>query len=706
MMRRCWALNIRDLLFRTLAGAMILIALAIKCGSATDPLADLKAGVSALDAKRYASAIAALEPVVKRLPKISDYVSFFAATAKFESGDYAAVPKTLDAVFRMTPVSPLAPRAILLTARAYSQDGDTKIALDTLRKNYAALPQPAGDMAMATAFAASNNPGDAINAVVYYQRVYYGFPLSTESAQSDAELGKLRAALGDKYPPAMPNAMLGRAVKLMEGKQYAKARAELESLVPQLGGAEKDLARVRISVADYNAKETARAHRALASLEVSTPEADAERLHYLLLCAQRLKNQDEVNSALERLGRLYPNSTWRMESLIASANHSLVENQIQVYEPVYRACYESFPKDPQAAGCHWKVTWGHYMRRQADAADLLRAHLRMFPGAEYAAGALYFLGRLAEYARDPASARAYYEEILREYPNYYYNVVARERMRDIGNVAASAKVNEFLRGIDFPQRSRVLNFEANATAKARIERARLLSSAGLDDWAVNELRYGAQNEDQPQVLAMELASITTKTAGPDQAMRYIKRYAGNYLYLPIESAPSEFWKLAFPMPYRAELERFAKQNGLDPFLVAALIRQESEFNPKAVSRSNARGLTQILPGTGRELSRRLKVKAYATASLFVPAVNLQLGTFYLKTIADSLGGRWEAALAAYNAGPSRARAWSSWGEFREPAEFIETVPFSETRNYIQTVLRNADTYRRIYSGEIRARLSK
>jgi soluble lytic murein transglycosylase len=267
-------------------------------------------------------------------------------------------------------------------------------------------------------------------------------------------------------------------------------------------------------------------------------------------------------------------------------------------------------------------------------------------------------------------------------------------------------VNEFLRGIDFPQRSRVLNFEANATAKARIERARLLSSAGLDDWAVNELRYGAQNEDQPQVLAMELASITTKTAGPDQAMRYIKRYAGNYLYLPIESAPSEFWKLAFPMPYRAELERFAKQNGLDPFLVAALIRQESEFNPKAVSRSNARGLTQILPGTGRELSRRLKVKAYATASLFVPAVNLQLGTFYLKTIADSLGGRWEAALAAYNAGPSRARAWSSWGEFREPAEFIETVPFSETRNYIQTVLRNADTYRRIYSGEIRARLSK
>jgi soluble lytic murein transglycosylase len=277
-------------------------------------------------------------------------------------------------------------------------------------------------------------------------------------------------------------------------------------------------------------------------------------------------------------------------------------------------------------------------------------------------------------------------------------------LKEVGNVAASAKVNEFLRGIDFPKRSRTLNFEPNATARTRIERARLLASAGLDEWAINELRYGAQNEDQPQVLAVELASMTAKTAGPDQAMRYIKRYAGNYLFMQVESAPAEFWKLAFPLPYRTDLERFAKVNGLDPFLVAALIRQESEFNPKAVSRMNARGLTQILPGTGRELSQKLKVRPYATASLFVPAVNLQLGTFYLKTIVDHLGGRWEAALAAYNAGPSRARAWSSWGEFREPAEFIETVPFAETRNYIQTVLRNADTYRRIYSGEIRAGL--
>jgi len=166
----------------------------------------------------------------------------------------------------------------------------------------------------------------------------------------------------------------------------------------------------------------------------------------------------------------------------------------------------------------------------------------------------------------------------------------------------------------------------------------------------------------------------------------------------IDSAPAEFWKLAFPMPFREDLERYARQNNLDPFLVAALARQESEFNPKAVSVVSARGLTQIMPSTGRELSRHLRIRPYSTARLFQPQVNLQLGTYYLRSVADSVDGRWEAALAAYNAGLSRAKDWSTWGEFREPAEFVETVPFTQTREYIQIVLRNADIYRQLYAG--------
>ncbi len=674
-MRHCLARAIRVRWLNRLLAAGAIAAIA-----AGDPLADLKSGVTSVEAKRYAAAIATLQPLGKRLPRLADYAAWFLATAQFESQDYAAVPKALVPVWGQTPPSPLAARAVLLAARAYGHSGETREALDLLRKNYATLPQPAGDLALATTLIAT---GDAANAAPYYQRVYYGFPMSAEAAQLD-----------DRSAPATPTLMLGRAQKFLDGGNAARARKEFEAIVTRLGGADRDLARVSLGVADYESKDTLQAQQYLKSLEVSSPEADAERICYLLLCARRLKNQEAVGNALDQLARLYPNSKWRLEALVAAGNHYLTENQLESYEPIYRACYEAFRSDPRAAGCHWRVVWGHYLRRRADAAELLRAHLLLFPASEQASAAMYFLGRLAEASPDVSVARAYYGEIIREYPNYYYTVLARDRLAQLGAGAPSPGAIDFLRGVSFPARARTMNFEPNATAKARLERARMLVSAGLEDWAEGELRFGAQTEDQPNVLARELASLSS----PDQAVRYIKRYAPGYLFLPIDSAPLDFWRFAFPIPYRTDLERYSKQNGLDPFLMAALIRQESEFNPKVISRANARGLTQILPSTGRELSRRLKVKPYSTAQLFQPALNLQLGTLYLKSMSDTLGGRQEVALAAYNAGLTRARDWLSWGDFREPAEFIETVPFTETRNYIQTVLRNADVYRRLYSG--------
>ena len=672
-----------------------ILACALALSAGGDPLADLKAGSDALDARQYATAIKILQPLERGLPKLADYSAFLVASAEFGLKNYSATPKALEAVWKQAPSSPLAARAYILAAQADQQSGAAQAAVELLRKNYAALPQPQGDLAMAAAFAAA---GDPVSAAVYYQRVYYGFPSAAEASQADAEIARLKTTLGDNYPPALPNAMLSRAGKLLEGGQIPKARKELEALIPQLGGADRDLARVRLGVADYDAKQTAPAHRYLTSLENLAPEADAERLYYVLLCARRLNNQDEVGQTLDRLGRLYPGSHWRLQALVAAANHYLTENQMEAYEPLFRACYEAFPKDPQAAGCHWKVAWGHYLRRRPDAGDLLRAHVRLWPASEDASAALYFLGRLAENAHDSGSALAYYGEVAREYPNHYYATQARERLAQIGTGAPSATASEFLRGIAFPERMRTTSFQAGANAALRIERARLLASAGLDNWAQGELRFGAQVNDQPQLMAMELAELSSRDEMPAQALRYIKHYAGGYLFLPLDSAPLQFWTLAFPLPFRADLERFSKQYGLDPFLMAALIRQESEFDPKVVSYANARGLTQIVPATGRELSRRLKLsQTFTTAKLFQPSFNLQLGSFYLQSLTAQMGGRLEAALAAYNAGPSRARAWLTWGDFQEPAEFIETVPLAQTRNYIQTVLRNADAYRRIYA---------
>jgi soluble lytic murein transglycosylase len=229
--------------------------------------------------------------------------------------------------------------------------------------------------------------------------------------------------------------------------------------------------------------------------------------------------------------------------------------------------------------------------------------------------------------------------------------------------------------------------------QSRIERSRLLRTAGLNDLADSELRFGIGTDGQPALLAMELAGSAD---APHQALRIMKGTNPEYLNLPVPAAPRKFWELLFPLPYRADLVRTAQERDLDPYLLAGLIRQESEFNPQAVSRAKAYGLTQVRPGTGRQFARKAGVSKVTTGVLSQPAPNLKIGCSILRSMLDRQGGKVEQTLAAYNAGPERVVEWMAWNTYREPAEFVESIPFTETRDYVQAVLRNAEMYRRLY----------
>jgi soluble lytic murein transglycosylase len=387
-----------------------------------------------------------------------------------------------------------------------------------------------------------------------------------------------------------------------------------------------------------------------------------------------------------------------MEALISAGNAQWVLNHADRYLPFYKKCYESFPGQPEAAVCHWRVTWNTYLERRPEAKEMLQAHLRLFPSSEQANAALYFLGRLEETAGNPAGANGYYSEIDRRYPNSYYAMLARQRLADpkIGKVQGEPPT--LLRDVSFPVRRRQESFQPEPATKTRIERASLLTAIGFYDMAESELRFGAKLGEQPHVLAIELAKVATHRGSPDQGIRYVKTLVPNYLWFDFSGTPASFWKLAFPIPYRLSVEKWAKQNGLDPFLMAGLIRQESEFNPKALSRAKAYGLTQVLPSTGRSLARSAGMPRFSASMLYQPDVNLRLGSMYFKSLMGSHNGKVEYSLASYNAGKSRTDLWSTWANFRDPAEFVESVPFSETRNYIQQVMRNADLYQRLYAG--------
>jgi soluble lytic murein transglycosylase len=169
--------------------------------------------------------------------------------------------------------------------------------------------------------------------------------------------------------------------------------------------------------------------------------------------------------------------------------------------------------------------------------------------------------------------------------------------------------------------------------------------------------------------------------------------------MEISELPKAYWQILFPRPYWSDLTRYAGSNGLDPYLVASLIRQESEFNPEAVSRADAYGLMQLLPKVGKGLAHELRIRHFATDDLTKPTLNLQLGTRYFRQTLDEFGGQVEYALAAYNAGSDRVRDWRSNGTYRDIAEFVESIPFTETREYVQAIMRNANIYRSLYGGE-------
>jgi soluble lytic murein transglycosylase len=155
-------------------------------------------------------------------------------------------------------------------------------------------------------------------------------------------------------------------------------------------------------------------------------------------------------------------------------------------------------------------------------------------------------------------------------------------------------------------------------------------------------------------------------------------------------------RIVYPFPYRDEIVTQAKRRGLDPFLVAGLIRQESLFNPIAKSSAGAVGLMQVRPPTGRALARREGVR-FADTYLNRPELNIRLGTLFFADLLSRYSGRVGFVLAAYNAGPSRLARWRELPEAADPDLFAERIPYRETRDYVKVVQQNARIYQGLYS---------
>jgi len=182
-------------------------------------------------------------------------------------------------------------------------------------------------------------------------------------------------------------------------------------------------------------------------------------------------------------------------------------------------------------------------------------------------------------------------------------------------------------------------------------------------------------------------------------LQAMKKSGISFFAIQPSKVPVEYWRLIFPQPYWNDLTADAERNGVDPFLVASLIRQESEFSPTAISPAHAYGLMQLLPSVGKANAKKEGLKGFQTAQLLEPAINLELGTRNLKWVLDRFGGQTEYALAAYNAGDVPVRQWMAVGDYKDIAEWVESIPYTETRDYVQAIMRNREMYRMLYGAK-------
>ena len=636
----------------------------------------------------YVRAIDPLNRAKPRAGDLGDYVTLYLGTSYYQTGRLAEAVATLSVFDKSYPESLLTRDVHVTYANALVADGRAPEAVELLESDRQPVRADL-ELALGRAYEAADQ---ATKALAVFRNLYFTMPLSWEASQSEGELKKL-SAVPQVQPPSFDQRAT-RADLLAKGKQFNEAANEYRSLLNEAGPEKRVAIQLAMAEALRHAGRDKEAKKVLEAIPDTTPEIKAQRLFNLGEIARGGNDDDGFLRILEQLRQTAPTSSWLEQALLSAGNIYLLRRDYDRAIDSYRELQQRFPNGGRASYAHWKATWLSLRQgRRADAVQGFEDKIGLYPSSGEVPAALYWRARLAEEDGEPAKARAYYQKISERFRNYYYGELARQQIR---------KLKTDSDPVHYALLDRVPAIDANAkitadavpTDNLRVQKAQLLENGGLLDFAVRELRAAAE-EDKGNWLAPQTARVYADAGRYDVAIEVLKRAVPNYFAVDLPSLPRPYWEALFPRPYWVDLKKFSSSNALDPYLVAALIRQESEFNPNAVSHANAVGLMQLLPKVGKSVAKQQKLRRFSSAQLFTPGVNLQLGTRYFRSMVDKFGA-FEYALAAYNAGADRVQDWLGEGKFRDPQEFVESIPFTETREYVQAILRNASVYRQLY----------
>jgi soluble lytic murein transglycosylase len=427
-------------------------------------------------------------------------------------------------------------------------------------------------------------------------------------------------------------------------------------------------------------------------------ETGARRLYLLMELARDKDDGSTQQYIVDQMKARFAESPWLAEALYSSGNMYLLRKDYSHAIDYYGELAKRFPKSCEptpTAHCsnyspssHWRAAWLNYRLKQySEAARLMDEQIANYPRGKEIPGALYWRGRIYEQMEHrPEMAATYYRTLARVYQHYYYAAEAKQRLATLGNLTP-----EYVAMLTAMHPETIPELSDDVPEDdPHVVKARLLANAGLNEFIPQEIQAADGSSEWGSFAEADIYNSYGETF---RAMRVLKRAIPYYTSAPIPAMPLAYWRILFPEAYWPQIKASAAANGLDPYMVASLIRQESEFNPQAISNKSAYGLMQLLPSVGKSMAKAEGMKHFEASQLLDPIVNIQLGCRYLKQTMDKFGGQPEYVFAAYNAGDARVIDWRSSAGEQSIDEFVESIPFTETRDYVQAILRNEDIYR-------------
>lgn len=654
----------------------------------------------------------------------------------------------------------LADYALFLLAEHYAAQGRLAESVDLYHRLVESYPSsalvPRALMRLGAVLLQAGRSGEAVKA---YERVLTEFPWADEAPEAGIGLGSALAALGDlsgaarallnvtvRYPGRQDDEVAARlddlrtqgvvvpvltadehyerAIRLFRAALYDKAYASLTSVLdaePAYGQRADILLRSGIALYYLGRRpEAASVLERLRSARLPDCRCD-EALNWLGRSYSRLGLREEALATYGKLVKSYPESEWADDALYLSGNVHRDAGDMRKALTYYRRLVEEYPDSSLADSALWWEGWEHYSRGEdGKAIKALQELVRRYPRSFLVNQALYWQGRAAERLDEWERAAKYYERVLRHGPFSYYGYRAEERLagKEVPAAALSVSTDDVEElvadgqegyrdsdaavddGQDQADQDALPDWSdeviATMSSSPAYRKTLELMQLGMRQDAAAELallqnllprRYGA---------LMGLSKAYFELGDYHRSIVIILRNFERHLERPSNRFPEDLWLLAYPQGFWSSVVTHARKYGVDPFLVAAIIRQESQFHSEALSPAGARGVMQVMPATGAWIARSAGMSGFDRTKLFDADVNINLGAWYLSYLMKRFQGNLYLVSAAYNAGPDAVRSWGVGGARSDPAAFVEAIPYTETRGYVKKVLRNYDEYRRIY----------